>query len=88
MVMVGLIMEFYSSIKNNKKFLESHYVSGGERRDWFFSIPIAYLSNKPHLFIFMNLKVIQDNKEIYDIQNKNVTHIADLITQASSYERA
>lgn len=83
----SVIMEFYNSIKDNKKFIDSYYISGGERRDWFFSIPISYVSKKPHLFIFKNLKIYENNKEITNIDGKKVTHIADLVTQASSYER-
>lgn len=84
----NVIMEFYNSIKDNKKFIDSYYISGGERRDWFFSIPVSYVSKKPHLFIFKNLKIYENDKEIIDIEGKKVTHISDLVTQASSYERA
>lgn len=70
------------------------YISGGERRDWFFSNMIAYLLKKPHISIFKNLSTIvsdfkfENTSPINDINNKNVLHIADLITVASSYIRA
>lgn len=71
-------------------------ISGGERRDFFFSIPVAKLMNKPHLTI------LKDGRTLYsDIGLTNtswtkpkqlagcqVLHIADLVTEASSYIRA
>ncbi|HPO49723.1 MAG TPA: orotate phosphoribosyltransferase [Spirochaetota bacterium] len=79
---------FYDGIKENPKFKDSDYVSGGERRDWFFSIVVAHLSQKEHLFIFKDLSVFTKDKTVEDLGGKKVSHIADLITQASSYERA
>ncbi|HQJ05691.1 MAG TPA: orotate phosphoribosyltransferase [Spirochaetota bacterium] len=79
---------FYDEIKINPSFQDASYISGGERRDWIFSIPISYLSDKPHLFIFKDLSVYSTEKKIEDVRNSKVAHIADLITQASSYERA
>ena len=70
------------------------FISGGERRDWFFSNIIAYLLNKPHITIYKDLTSVISNsdfsetKESYNIEGKNVLHIADLITVASSYLRA
>ena len=68
------------------------YISGGERRDWFFSIILAHLLNKPHISIFKDLSTVvsDSNFEIIDTPNlkdKRVLHIADLITVASSYKR-
>ncbi len=79
---------FYNELKNIDEFKNSSFVSGGERRDWFFSIVIAFLSKKEHLFIFKDLSIYTKDKKIENIGNKKVSHIADLITQASSYERA
>jgi len=39
-------------IKNNIDVNEVDYISGGERRDWFFSPIIAKLLNKPHITIY------------------------------------
>jgi len=79
---------FYNSIKNNQNFIDSEFVSGGERRDWFFSPVIAELSGKKNLFIFKDLEVYSLESKVENINNAKVCHIADLITQASSYERA
>ena len=81
-------------IKDNINVNEIDYVSGGERRDWFFSNIIAYLLNKPHITIYKDLStVVSDSKfenseVVTSLDNKKVLHVADLITVASSYIRA
>lgn len=81
-------------IKDNISVSEIDYISGGERRDWFFSNIIAYLLNKPHLSIYKDLSVVESNskfettRSIESLEGKKVLHIADLITVASSYIRA
>lgn len=81
-------------ILNNINVDEVDYISGGERRDWFFSNIIAYLLNKPHITIYKDLStIVSDSKfkntsKVENINNKKVLHIADLVTVASSYVRA
>lgn len=81
-------------IKDNIDISEIDYVSGGERRDWFFSNMIAHLLNKPHLSIFKDLSVVvsdsnfENSEAISCLNGKKVLHVADLITVASSYMRA
>jgi len=81
-------------IKNNIDISEIDYISGGERRDWFFSNMIAYLLNKPHLSIYKDLSVVESDSKfensqtITSLEGKKVLHIADLVTVASSYIRA
>ncbi len=79
-------------IKDNINLSEVECISGGERRDWFFSLIIAHLLNKPHITIYKDLKAVisYDNKtqEIDSLNGAKVLHIADLVTEASSYERA
>lgn len=85
-------MKFY--IEENIDISEIDYISGGERRDWFFSNIIAYLFDKPHISIYKDLStVVSDSKfenteKVTKLENKKVLHIADLITVASSYIRA
>lgn len=93
--------EIYKNVIDNmKKYIEENidisqidYISGGERRDWFFSNILSYLLNKPHITIFKDLNTIvsdskfENNNIIENIEGKNVLHIADLITIASSYEK-
>lgn len=80
------------SIVESAKKYDYDFISGGERRDFFFSMVPAHLMGKPHLTIFKDLtSVITDgnfDKTDYDFKGKKALHIADLITEASSYERA
>lgn len=94
--------EIYHNVINHmKKVIEQNidlstvdYISGGERRDWFFSNIISYLLHKPHLTIYKDLSIVCSDSEftstkpISDLDGKNVLHIADLVTVASSYIRA
>ena len=68
------------------------YISGGERRDWFFSPTVAELLNKPHLLIYKDLSAILCSEDgvakIDDLEEKKTVHIADLVTEASSYFRS
>ena len=94
--------EIYRNVIDSMKvYIEKHidvseidYISGGERRDWFFSNMIAYLLNKPHISIYKDLSTVvsdynfENTEEISNLENKKVLHIADLITVASSYIRA
>ncbi|HBD96141.1 MAG: hypothetical protein A2015_07410 [Spirochaetes bacterium GWF1_31_7] len=80
--------EFVESIKKSSLFNDATIITGGERRDWFFSILVAKLTGKRHVFIFKDLKLYDEDGEIKNLNNEKVSHIADLITEASSYERA
>lgn len=90
----NVIDEMISFIKNTISLDDIDYVSGGERRDWFFSIIIAYLLDKPHITIFKNLSTyVSDSKmenttPVTSIAGKKVLHVTDLITIASSFVRA
>ena len=66
-------------------------VSGGERRDWFFSLAVAMRLNKPHLLIFKDLqKALLEGEELRrdGIDGLQTLHVADLVTEASSYFRS
>lgn len=75
---------------------EFDFISGGERRDFFFSMMPAYLLGKPHLMICKDLGSVYTESDFKGavagneapVKGKKVLHIADLITEASSYERA
>lgn len=71
------------------------FVSGGERRDFFFSMPVARKLGLPHLSIFKDLSSVYTTAEGVsmpsseaNLSGKRSVHIADLITVASSYIRA
>jgi orotate phosphoribosyltransferase len=71
-------------------------ISGGERRDFFFSIPAAVLMNKPHLTILKDMRTLFSSDNFQqtvwakdtDLSGLRSIHIADLVTEASSYIRA
>ena len=67
-------------------------ISGGERRDWFFSLILAKLFDLPHITIFKDMEAIVfyngKSKEESDYKGKKFLHIVDLINEASSFERA
>lgn len=81
-------------IEDNIDISEVDYVSGGERRDWFFSNIIAYLLKKPHITIYKDLSTVvsdsnfEGTQVVESLKDKKVLHVADLITVASSYIRA
>ncbi len=72
------------------------YISGGERRDFFFSMLPAHILGKRHITIYKDCTAVVTSSEFTNakiadkatLQGKKVLHIADLITEASSYERA
>ena len=90
----NVIDTMISYIKENVDISEIDYISGGERRDWYFSNIIANLLEKEHITIYKDLScmVSDSNFEsttiITDLTDKKVLHIADLVTVASSYIRA
>ncbi len=70
-------------------------VSGGERRDFFFSLPVARALGLPHLSIFKDLSAVYTDAEGRTVpaaeaalQGKRALHVVDLVTEASSYFRA
>ena len=90
----NVINEMIAFIKENINVDEIDYISGGERRDWFFSNIVANILSKPHITIYKDLSIVVTNstfeKEIdkSEVKGAKVLHIADLITEASSYIRA
>ncbi len=57
-------------------------VSGGERRDWLFSIPFAKQTGKRHVFLFKDRTFFCGSPLM---ANEKALHIADLINNAASY---
>ena len=89
-----VINHLKSYIEENIDVSNIDYISGGERRDWFFSNIIAYLLKKPHISIYKDLSTVvssynfENTEVVSNLKDKKVLHIADLITVASSYIRA
>ena len=86
-----VINQMKQYIENNIGVENFEYISGGERRDWYFSVILSYLLNKPHLTIFKDMSAIVSDSSFTKSENINnlngskVLHLADLITTASSY---
>ena len=82
------------TIKENIDISEIDYISGGERRDWFFSNMIAYILEKPHVTIYKDLSTVESdykftvNTPVEKIEGKNFLHVADLLNQSASFTRA
>ena len=80
-----------SLIEENVDVHSIDYVSGGERRDWYFSMMIAYLFGLPHITLFKDQSAVvstcdfEECTEVEKLENKKVLHVADLLTKASSY---
>ncbi|NKB71384.1 MAG: orotate phosphoribosyltransferase [Candidatus Latescibacteria bacterium] len=68
-------------------------VSGGERRDWFFSPIVAQQLGRDHLLLYKDQAPWlwsggQARAAGDELNGKKAVHIADLITEASSYIRS
>ena len=62
------------------------YISGGQRRDWFFSPMIAKVLNLPHLYIYNDLSVFDAaGQPVSNLESANVINVADLLNTASSF---
>jgi orotate phosphoribosyltransferase len=76
--------------------LDLDFVSGGERRDFFFSIPVAARLGKPHVAILKDGQAVWSDANFQnaslcganDLKGQTAVHVADLVTEASSYTRA
>ena len=68
------------------------WISGGERRDWFFSAAVALMTGRPHLYLYKDGAALRPEgdvlKEAGDLRGRATAHVADLVTEASSYTRA
>lgn len=74
--------------------LEHQAISGGQRRDWLFSAPVAHLLKLPHVSLYKQESGQPDRIEVYapdgtqiknaSVEGSNVVHIVDLITEGSS----
>jgi orotate phosphoribosyltransferase len=87
--------------KRNLDMDSVDFVSGGARRDWFFSIIAARLLGKPHVSIFKDLSAAISEPFTYGSRGAAASpvpagglggaiglHVSDIITEASSYTRS
>lgn len=80
-------LDYYEAISDLKKLItwtipeeEIEIISGGETRDWVFSLPLALELGTPHFMIYKDGKI----KGGTIAEGKNVIHVADLNNQGSS----
>ena len=79
--------DYYTSCKDIENLIVGceweggsfYVVSGGESRDWIFSLPIALELGKPHTMIYKDCKMIGA-----DVKGRRVVHVADLNNEGSS----
>ena len=82
------------AIKDKVNVDEIDYISGGERRDWYFSNMIAYILKKPHLTMFKDMETFvspydfRSTEKVFDLEGKKVLNASDLVTAASNYVRS
>ena len=64
-------------------------ISGGARRDWFFSIMVAKKLGMPHIFLSKEKEAFEENgSSVQNLRDENIINIADLLTLGSSYVKA
>lgn len=66
----------------------SQLISGGERKDWFFSTQVARTLRLPHVFLFKKAGDITydpSSQSYPHTRGKKVLHVADMIHNATSY---
>ncbi len=91
---IDILADYVDNLIPEKRYFAA--ISGGQRRDWLFSGPIANELELGHISLYKNqeLEVIRSyetdygvNKDIEDFSETFVTHIVDLITEGSSCYR-
>ena len=89
-----VIDQMVSYIKSNIDVNSIDYISGGERRDWYYSNILAHILNKPHVTIYKDLTTVVSDSNFESssftekIEGKNFLHAADLLNQSASFTRA
>ncbi len=82
-----LLTDFYRTLETKIPTV----ISGGERRDWFFSLPLARALKLPHLFLFKDggqQLVDADGRPLADLRKgTRVLHVSDIVNTSASYFR-
>lgn len=85
----GVTEALVAAIRGRPRADNLDWISGGERRDWFFSLPVALAMDLPHLYIYKDRATLLAEagvvKAIDDLSGKTTAHVTDLVTEASSY---
>ena len=88
----GVIDALAASIRSREPEGGVDWISGGERRDWFFSAGAALRTGLPHLYLYKDGDALTPAggllAPVEDLGGRRTAHVADLVTEASSYTRA
>lgn len=87
-----LVIDRLAELTTNLSF---DFISGGARRDYFFSFALAEKLGKPHLALLKDGQMIRSDlgfrtaSEVKkdELKGSTALHVADLVTEASSYFR-
>ena len=81
-----VIAGFCACIEAQVPLAQIDYVSGGQRRDWFFAPLVARELRKPCLYIYGDLEIRDAaGAAVSALSGVRVINVADLLTVASSY---
>ncbi len=84
----GVIEALVEATRNKVPEDQIDYVSGGQRRDWFFAPLVAKHLNKPCIYLYNDLSAIDESgNPISDLAGGKVLNVADLLTVGSSYTK-
>lgn len=88
----AVIDELSAAILEAEDETPAAWVSGGARRDWFFSVAVAEQLQRPHLYLFKDGSAADLDEEgnlrsVDSLEGATTVHVADLVTEASSYVR-
>ena len=88
----GVVDALAASIRRLEPEGGVDWISGGERRDWFFSTGAALRTGLPHLYLYKDGAALGAEGDLLvpmeNLGGRRTAHVADLVTEASSYTRA
>lgn len=75
-------------VRDSLPIEELGFVSGGQRRDWFFAPLVASKLDIPCLYIYNDLSIVdQEGIAVTDLAGAKILNVADLLTVGSSYTK-
>ena len=88
-----IIDKLVEYIENNFETNLIDYISGGEKRDWLFSIPVANLLGKPHITIYEDKTTVASTSDFEEstiieyLLGKRIFHISDILIAGANFEQ-
>ena len=89
---IGVLAEKVVGLLRDSNLNNSPAISGGQRRDWLFSGPVAFKLGLPHISVYKEgeIEIVSPGLEVdyhYSLNGKRAVHISDLLTEGSSCYR-